>query len=348
MILVTGGTGHLGANLLRLLLSRGEKVRVLVRKESNLAALDHLDVEKVVGDLRDQASLEVAAHSCDRVFHCAALVSTTEGRCVELFETNVLGTRNLLSAAKRAGVRRVVVSGSLSAVGHVASRPCNENDPFDPFAESLPYARSKAGMEHECLKAVVDGLDVVISVSCAIVGPHDYVPSRVGRAFLDYAHGRMRFYVPGGFEFVAAHDVARGHLLAMERGRTGQKYILSTQFLTLDEIIDLWAKVTGSTKRPRRLPAGLVRGCAKVVSALLAGSFPNATQRFTSGAIRLLQLRRRADISKARTELGYQPTSIAAAVEAAYEDFVRRGMIAPRKNRSSDDNPSRLYEAAPR
>jgi 3beta-hydroxysteroid-4beta-carboxylate 3-dehydrogenase (decarboxylating) len=348
MILVTGGTGHLGANLLRLLLSQGEKVRVLVRKESNLAALDHLDIEKAVGDLRDPASLEVAANGCDRVFHCAALVSTTEGRRGELFETNILGTRNLLRAAKRAGVRRVVVSGSLSAVGHVVSRPCNEDDPFDPFAESLPYAHSKAGMEHECLKAVIDGLDVVIAVSCAIIGPHDYVPSRVGRAFLDYAHGRMRFYVAGGFEFVAAHDVAHGHLLAMERGRPGQKYILSTQFLTLDEILDLWAKVTGSPKRPRRLSAGLVRGCAKVVSALVASRLPNATQRFTPGAIRLLQLRRRADIGKARAELGYQPTSIAAAVEAAYEDFVRRGMIVLRKNRSPDDNSSRLYEEAPR
>ena len=346
MILITGGTGHLGANLLRLLLSQGEKVRVLVRKESNLAALDHLDIEKAVGDLRDPASLEVAANGCDRVFHCAALVSTTEGRRAELFETNILGTRNLLRAAKRAGVRRVVVSGSLSAVGHVVSRPCNEDDPFDPFAESLPYAHSKAGMEHECLKAVIDGLDVVIAVSCAIIGPHDYVPSRVGRAFLDYAHGRMRFYVAGGFEFVAAHDVAHGNLLAMERGRPGQKYILSTQFLTLDEILDLWAKVTGSPKRPRRLSAGLVRGCAKVVSALVASRLPNATQRFTPGAIRLLQLRRRADIGKARAELGYQPTSIAAAVEAAYEDFVRRGMIVLRKNRSPDDNSSRLYEEA--
>ena len=348
MILLTGGSGHLGANLLRLLLSRGEEVRVLVRPHSNSAAFDGLHIERVVGDLCDRPSLDAAVRGCDRVFHCAALVSTAEDPRRELFETNVLGTHNLLHAAKRAGVRRVVASGSLSAIGHVPPRPSNEDDPFDPFAGTLPYAHSKAGMEHECLKAAVDGLEVVVAVSCAIVGPHDYVPSRVGQTMLDYAHGRMRFYVPGGFEFVAACDVAHGHLLAMEKGRNGQKYILSTEFLTLDQMLDLWATVTACQKHPRRLPAWLVYAGAKVADALPSRRLPGARQRFTAGAIQLLQLGRRADIHKARVELGYQPTSIAAAVTAAYEDFVRRGMIVSHKCAGADENPSRAYEGAPR
>ncbi|MEO5721786.1 MAG: NAD-dependent epimerase/dehydratase family protein [Chthoniobacterales bacterium] len=328
MILVTGATGHLGANLLRLLIAQGEPVRVLVRQSSNLDSLGGLEIEKVLGDLRDPESLRAVVRDCDRIYHCAALVTTAENRKRELFETNVVGTRNLLRAALNAGVRRVVVSGSLSAVGQPENRQANEDDAFDPFAAELPYAHSKAWAEHECLKAAGDGLAVVIATSCAIIGPHDYVPSRVGRTLIDFAEGRMRFYVPGGFEFVSAHDIARGHFLAMERGRSGQRYIFSTEFLTMDEMLDLWASVTGTQTRPRRLPPHLVYAGATVFQAVSRLRGSTHAERFTPGAIRLLQLQRRVDIGKARTELGYEPTSIREAVTAAYEDFVRRRLIA--------------------
>jgi nucleoside-diphosphate-sugar epimerase len=336
MILLTGATGHLGANLVRLIVSHRQEVRVLVRPTSNLAALEGLPIEKVVGDLRDPASLKSAVDGCDRVFHCAALISTTEGRHRELFETNVLGTRNLLDAALAVGARRVVVSGSFSAVGNVEGRPSNEEDPFDPFSGELPYAHSKACMEHECLKAIAKGLDVVIAISCAIIGPHDYRPSRVGQAFIDYAHGRLRFYIPGGFEFVAASDIAQGHLLAMERGRCGERYIFSTQFLTIDEVFDIWARITGNPARPRRLPAAFVYGCGKLLKWLPPRWFPGVRVRFTPGAVRLLQLQRRADIGKARRELGFTPSSIEGAIEEAYDDFVRRGLIRPRNDQPND------------
>ena len=210
MILVTGASGHLGANLVRRLLDDDHQVRVLLREGSGHGAMTGLDVEPAYGDLRDPAALKLAAAGCGRVFHCAAMLSTVPGRERELYGCNVLGTRNLLAACRDAGVERVVVTGLFSAVGHEAGRPSVEEMPFYPFGKLLPYAHTKALVEHECLKAVVDGLDVVVAISTAILGPHDYKPSRMGRLLLDFAHGRLHAYLPGGFEFVSASDLVLG------------------------------------------------------------------------------------------------------------------------------------------
>src|SRR5262245_61112277 len=177
MYLLTGANGHLGANLLRRLLRDGEQVRVLLRRESDNSPCDGLAVDRVYGDLRDPESLAQAVRSCRRVYHCAAKVSTIDGGHQEIYECNVLGTRNLLRASLEAGVERVVVSGSFSAVGHDPRRPADESFPFNPFQKHLPYAFSKTFVEHECLKAAVAGLHVVVATSCAILGPYDFKPS---------------------------------------------------------------------------------------------------------------------------------------------------------------------------
>jgi nucleoside-diphosphate-sugar epimerase len=326
-VLVTGGSGHLGANLVRRLLDEGQQVRALERHGRGGDALAGLDVEVVAGDLRDAAAVRVAVRGCQRVYHCAAKVSSAEGQHREIYGSNVLGTRHLLRAALDEGVERVVVTGSFSAVGHDPSRPSDETVPVDPFGHLLPYQRSKVAVEHECLKAVVDGLDVVIATSCAILGPHDYKPSRMGQLLLDFARGRLRAYVPGGFEFVATRDIVQGHRLAMDKGRAGQKYIFSTAFKTVDELMTLYEGVT-RRRRPRlRLPGPLMSGLAEMVNFVVMRVAPDVEPRFTPGAVRILRMHRRADIAKARTELGYQPTSIEEAVREAYEDFVRRGTL---------------------
>jgi len=325
--LVTGGGGHLGANLVRRLLDEGQAVRVLVRHGGAVEALAGLGVEVVCGDLRDPDVARAAVRGCRRVYHCAAKVSSAEGQQREIYACNVLGTRNLLRAAQDEGIERVVVTGSFSAVGHDPARPSDESVPVDPFARLLPYQRSKVAVEHECLKAVVDGLDVVIATSCAILGPHDYKPSRMGQLLLDFATGRLRAYVPGGFEFVSTRDIVEGHRLAMDKGRTGQKYIFSTEFKTVDELMGIYERVVGR-RRPRlRVPGAAMAGVAAVVNFVLTRVAPDVEPRFTPGAVRILRMHRRADISKARTELGYQPTSIEDAVREAYEDFVRRGLL---------------------
>jgi nucleoside-diphosphate-sugar epimerase len=146
---------------------------------------------------------------------------------------------------------------------------------------------------------------------------------------IDFAHGKMWAYVPGGFEFVAAADIVEGHVLAMRRGRSGERYIIRTQHRAIEEMLALFADVTGR-KPPRfRLPSALMMPLAEVSSSVLTRFFPHVPQRFTPGAIQILRSRRHADCSKARQELGYKPTSIAAAVRQAYECFVRRGVIQP-------------------
>lgn len=327
MILLTGANGHLGANILRRLLADGAAVRVLLRPESDNSTVDRLKVERVYGDLRDPASLVAASKDCVAVYHCAAQVSTVSRGEKDIFICNVLGTRNLLRAALENNVGRVVVSGSLSATGHRRDRPADETVPFDPFERHLPYSVSKAAVEHECLKAVADGLDVVIAVSCAILGPNDFKPSRMGQLLIDYAHRRLGAYVPGGFEFVAARDIVEGHLLAMNKGRTGQKYIFSTEFMTIETLFELFRDVTGQPKLRLCLPPAIMTGVAEVGDFVYCHFLPGRRQLLTPAAVRLLCMGRRADTGKAQRELGYRPGSIREAVQEAYDWFVARGII---------------------
>ena len=345
-ILVTGVSGHLGANLVRRLLDDGHAVRVLLRRSSDNSAVAGLDVEPAYGDLRDADAIAAAVQGCRRIYHPAALVSTLYGdkrlqRAI--YDTNVLGTRNILSAAQRHDVERVVVTGSFSAVGYdhnEPSRPSDETMPFYPFERMMPYECSKAFVEHECMKAVGRGLDVRIATSCAILGPHDYKPSRMGRALVDYANGKLRAYIEGGFEFVAARDIVNGHVLAMEKGEKGEKYIFATAYMTLPEIMSLWHDITGRAPPKLRLPAPLMGAVAEVMSPLLTRFAPNFPQRLTPGAVRILQLRRRADLTKAKTKLGYEPTTIRRACEEAYEFHARRGAIHSPQRSASTASPA--------
>ena len=329
-VLVTGASGHLGANLVRRLLDEGTRVRVLARPDAGHDALAGLDVETARGDLRDLEATRAAVRGCRRVYHCAAKVSTGTGQVAEIHGSNVVGTRHLLRAAFEAGVERVVVTGSFSAVGHVPGRPSDESDAVNPFERMLPYQRSKVAVEHACLTAVAHGLDVVIATSCAIVGPHDYKPSPMGRVLLDFARGRLRAYIPGGFEFVAARDIVEGHRLAMDKGRTGHKYIFSSGHTTVDELMAYYEEITGRPRPRWRLSPPLMAALAEVTSFVTTRLRPDAPQRFTPGAVRLLRLGRRADTTKARTELGFTPTPLREAIREAYADFVRRGLVPPR------------------
>lgn len=327
MILVTGATGHLGANLVRRLLADGEAVRVLVRTPDD-SSLKGLAVEIIQGDLRDPVTCRTAVQGCRQIHHCAAQVSTLRGSEKlkrDIFESNVLGTRNLLRAAREAGVERVAATSSLSAVGYDPARPSDESMPFNPFAWNLPYGFSKAGEEHECLKACAEGLPVVMAVSCAILGPNDFKPSRMGGTLIDFANRRLRAYVPGGFEFVSAADMVQGHLLCMTKGRPGQRYIFSTQYLSVDDLMTLFEKITGQPRPKLRLPPRLMAFLARATELL---SFnPDKPRRFTPAAVRLLRMQRRVDCTKAKTELGYHPGDIVEAIRQAYQFFVERGLI---------------------
>lgn len=332
-ILVTGASGHLGANLVRRLLDDGEAVRVLLRSGNPTVAVDGLEVERVEGDLRDSDSLVRAVRGCDRVYHTAAIVSTVHGNAAHrraIFETNVLGTRRLLEASLREGVRRVVVSGSFSAVGYDPddpSKPSTEEMPFDPFQSPTPYSDSKAATEHQCCLMAARGLETVVAISCAILGPNDFKPSRLGGTLCAFAQGKLLSYIPGGFPWVAARDIAEGHVLAMRKGRSGDRYIFATEYKSMDELMQLFEDVTGRKKPSIRMSPKLMSLIARLKDPFVTAWVPPARHRLTPAAIRILSLHRRADISKAQNELGYRPTTVLQAVRDAYEWFCRRGHI---------------------
>ena len=340
-VFVTGGAGHVGANLVHRLLTDGREVVALLRPDDNNAAIDAIEhatgrrVERVIGDLRDPTVLRRGLDGCASAFHVAAKISTATESAASLralFESNVIGTSNVLRAAREAGTRRVVVTGSFSAVGYDPSNPQQPSDetmPFQPLDHHMPYGRTKMLVEHECLKAVVEGQDVVIATSCAVLGPWDFLPSRMGRTLVDFANGKLRAYIPGGFEFVAAKDLVEGHLLAMQRGRAGQRYIFSTEFLTVDQILDVFEEVSGRPRPRLRLPPQVMAWLAAVSSFVLSKVTPTSPQRFTPGAVRILRMQRHANLHKAKTELGYEPTSARDAIREAYADFARRGLVPP-------------------
>jgi nucleoside-diphosphate-sugar epimerase len=335
-VLVTGGSGHVGAHVVHALLREGQEVRCLVQPGSNAAALDGLPVERVEGDLRDFAAMRRATNGCARVFHVAAKVSTLSGSAGEqreLYEINVIGARNVLRASLANGVARAVLTGSFSATGYDLddpSLPSHEERPFYPFGDVMPYAHTKALAEHELLKCVVDGLDAVVVTSCSCIGAWDYLPSRMGRTMVDYSHGKLRAIIPGGFDFVNGRDIARGHLLAMEKGRRGHKYICSTHFHTLEDLVHMFAEITGLPPVRLQVPPALMASITGLYAGSLAKVFPNLPQRLTPGAIGVLRMRRHADTGKAQRELGYRPGTVRDAVRDAFVFFARQGKLPER------------------
>ena len=332
-VFLTGSAGHVGANLVRRLLDEGVRVRVLLRYEDNNEGLDDLDVERVYGDIRDLDATRRAIEGCQGVYHVAAKISTIEGNLAhrrEIYECNVVGTRNLLQAAREVEAGRVVVTGSFSAVGYNLdnpSAPSDETMQFYPMERTMPYERSKSLVELECWHAAAAGQDVMVATCCAVVGGNDFFPSRLGRSLCDYTNGKLHAYIEGGIEFVAARDIVEGHLLCMHHGRAGEKYIFASEYKTISQMLGYFEEVSGIKSPARRIPTPMMYAFSEVASFYLSRCHPNFPQRFTPGAIRLLKKHRHASIDKAKQELGYQPTSILDAIHEAYDFHYNRNAI---------------------
>jgi len=311
--LVTGATGHIGNNLVRALLARGERVRVLCRPDSSPKPLAGLDVERVEGDLRDAPSLVRALAGVERVYHVAAMISIRSGDREALWDVNVAGTARLLAAARQAGVKRVVHTSSFGAMGHNLDGPSSEEHTLAPDEPATDYERSKAASELEVKREIERGLDACIVNPCATVGPFDFRPSLVGRTFVDFALGKMKAYLPGAFDWVPMRDVVAGHLLAMEKGGRGERYLLSGEVASLDQILDWLAEDTGRPRPRFRIPAGLMLAISVPKDFIEARFFPDKYPRFNQHSIRLLTSGKYGSNHKARRELGLSPTPVRQA-----------------------------------
>ena len=326
-VLVTGGTGYIGSVLVRRLCERGEKVRVLLRPWSPRAGLEGLAVEEAVGDLTDPGSLARAMDGVQRVYHLAAAVRLDPFAEEKLRRINIDGTAAVARAAREAGVRRLVHVSSVAAVGRGSiERPADESQPFDA-GEFGPYFRTKHAAEGALLAEVERGLDAVIVNPSNVVGP-SAVPGGLAPVLRQISRGRMPFYPPGSASFVAVADVAAGCLLAMEKGRRGERYILGAENLTQRAFLSLAADVAG-VKAPRwpipRAPALF----AGRIGDLLGRRFPSAFAFMNSAVVGLMFLDICASSEKARRELGWAPTpvrdAVAAELRAASEASGRSG-----------------------
>jgi dihydroflavonol-4-reductase len=325
--LVTGAAGFLGSHVTRQLVARGEEVRVLLRASSSNRAISDLPLEYVTGDLRDAASLERAMKGVQRVFHVAADYRLWAKRSQDIYDSNVGGTKNLLAAAKAAGVAQLIYTSTVATIA--VDRPELPNEFTDSKLEEMigHYKRSKWMAEQEALKAAKEGLPVIVAMPTTPVGPWDWKPTPTGKIILDFLNGKMPGYVETGLNFVGVEECAAGHLLVAERGKVGVRYLLGAENLTLKEMLDTLAKITSLPAPGMKIPHGVALGVAYVESTLsrLVGREPQIPVE----GVKIAQHKMFVDCSRARKELGFQPGSVAAALERAVRWYQMNGYVRP-------------------
>lgn len=325
--LVTGATGFVGAAVARRLLSAGHTLRVLVRKNSDLRNLEGVDVETVVGDLRDPGSLRTAVSGCRALFHLAADYRLWARDSAELYASNVAGTVNLMREALRADVERIVYTSSVATLGlNADGTPSDEETPVRLEDMIGHYKRSKFLAEEKVRQMVnEDGLPAIIVNPSTPIGPRDVKPTPTGRMILDSAAGRLPAFVDTGLNVVHVDDVAAGHLSALERGKVGERYVLGGEDMSLEAILTHVAVVSRG-KPPRvRLPHGVVMPIALVSEAWarIFGGEPLATV----DGVRMSRKRMFYSSRKAKDALGYTHRPAPEAIRDAVDWFVRNNYL---------------------
>jgi len=327
--LVTGAAGFLGSHVARQLLARKESVRVLLRPTSQNRAIADLPLEYATGDLRDPASLDRAMNGVRRVFHVAADYRLWARRPKEIYESNVTGTKNVLEAAKRAGVEQFIYTSTVATVA--VDRPQLPNEATESQLGEMvgQYKRSKWLAEKEALNAAKSGLPLIAVMPTTPVGPGDWKPTPTGKIILDFLNGKMPGYVETGLNFVGVEDCAAGHLLAAEKGKIGERYLLGAENLALKQVLDELEKITGLPAPRLKIPHGLALGAAYVETAFsrLVGREPQIPVEGVKIARHLMFV----DCSRAQRELGFRPGPVAAALERAVRWYEANGYVTARR-----------------
>jgi dihydroflavonol-4-reductase len=324
LALVTGGNGFVGCHVVRALIARGDRVRVLVRENADLSALVGLPVEIVRGDLRHLDSVERAVNGCNEVYHVAADYRLWLTDPAPMYATNVGGTQHIIRAAANAGVSRIVHTSTVGALGIPHGGVGREDTPSSLAEMTGHYKRSKYMAEQAALEAARAGVPVVIVNPSTPIGALDLKPTPTGRIIVDFLNRRMPAYVETGLNIVDVENVAGGHLLAAERGRIGEKYILGGENLTLREFLERLAMISGQPAPKVRIPYAVALGYALGAEAF-ARTVTRRAPRASLTEVRMARKRMFFDSSKARAELGYSPGPIDAALAAAIEFFRSKG-----------------------
>ncbi|MFQ6121544.1 MAG: hopanoid-associated sugar epimerase [Dehalococcoidales bacterium] len=322
--LVTGATGFIGGNLVRELLKQGYQVRALVRKQSNQQNIQDLDIEIVIGELRDRISLDRALDGCDVLFHVAAAYTFWAPDPRIIYETNVQGTENALAAARDRGIKKVIYTSTESTIGITNCNLGTEEMETNPNDLPGHYKKSKYLAEKLALKMCHEGLPLVVVNPTVPVGPYDVKPTPTGQFIVNFLNRRMPACVNTGLNIVDVEDVAKGHVLALEKGRIGERYILGNKNLTFQQILGVLERITG-IKAPRlEIPLWLALGVA-YADEFVSGKILNRHPRVPISAVRAARKFRHFDCSKAIRELGLPQTPVEESFEKAVRWFRQNG-----------------------
>ncbi|MGD0091770.1 MAG: hopanoid-associated sugar epimerase [Planctomycetota bacterium] len=327
MILVTGASGFVGNHVVRALVQRGQPVRILVRPSSKLAWLNGLPaLEKSIGDLRDRASLDAAVKGCEALYHVAADYRFDVSNPAEVYKSNVEGTRNLLEAAGNAGVKRIVYTSTVGCVGFLKDGLANEDTPVTLDMMVGTYKRTKFQAEEVARQLAQAGLPVVIVNPTTPIGEYDARPTPTGAMILRFLKRQMPAVVDTGLNLIDVRDCAAGHLLAAERGRVGERYLLGCKNFTLLEITQALSRISGVPVPRFRLPyavAYLAAFCDTKL-ALLRGKTPGISLE----GVRMAKKRMWVDCGKAVKELGLPQTPPEEALARAVEWYRQNGYVS--------------------
>ena len=326
MIVITGATGHLGNVLVRKLVSMNKKVRALILPGEDIASLEGLEVEKVEGDVRVPDSLRKAFEGADIVYHCAGIISILPGQQKQLYQVNVLGTRNVVKVCLETKVKRLVYTSSIHALSEPAPGiVIDESREFNPENVLGEYSKSKALGTLEVLKGIEKGLDAVILCPSGIIGPYDYRISEMGKLIVDFVKGKVKACVDGAYDFVDVRDVAEGLILACEKGKKGECYILSGQQISVQQLLKFLEEISGVKAPSFKIPHQAARavGFFNVLYCNLVKIKP----LFTPFSIDVLASNSLVSCQKAQDELGYSPRSIYESIKDTVRWFRQKGII---------------------
>src|SRR5438445_5862659 len=324
--LVTGAAGFLVSHATRQLVARGADVRVLLRPSSNSRAIADLPLEYFTGDLRDAASLERALAGVKRVFHVAADYRLWAKRSQDIYDSNVGGTKNLLEAAKRAGVEQFIYTSTVATIAVDRSEQPNESTDAKLREMIGHYKRSKWLAEKEVLDAARNGFPAIVAMPTTPVGPGEWKPTPTGKIILDFLNGKMPGYVETGLNFVGVEECAAGHLRVGEKGKVGERYLLGGENLTLKQMLDTLAKISGLDAPRLKIPHGLALGVAyaNAACARLVGREPSIPVE----GVKIARHKMFVDCSRAKREIRFQAAPASAALARAVRCYEANGYIA--------------------
>lgn len=322
---VTGATGFLGSHVARALADQGANLRLLVRPTSNLKNLQGLNADTATGDLRDAPSLEKAIAGCDTVFHVAADYRLWVHDPNEMYRSNVDGTRAIIEAARKNGVRRVVYTSSVATIGFTSNgHPADEDSPVSLANMIGHYKRSKFMAEQVAMEAGRSGMHVVTVNPTTPIGEQDVKPTPTGRIVVDFLKRKFPAYVETGLNLVDVRECARGHVVALEKGRAGERYILGGENLTLKQILDKLGQITGLPSPAIKLPYA-VAFAAGVFGEIVTGRMLHGDPRATIDTVRMGKKMMFASSAKAERELGWKFVPVEDALGRAVEWFRANG-----------------------